>query len=136
MAKLTLATAQALAQSAIAHGEKLGVTLTVTVVDAGGRTVLVNRMDGALLAAIDGSAAKARTAVFFAGATADFQAAAGPDGPLFTMLDSSHEKLTFVGGGVPITVDGEIIGGIGVGGGTAEEDHQISSAAIAEVLSS
>lgn len=133
MPQITLDTARALIDAAIAQGTEMGVKLAVSVVDAGGRLLAMNRMDGALLAAIDGSAAKARAAVFFAAPTAAMQEMAA-SGAMSSFLDSTHERLTFVGGGVPVLVDGELIGGIGVGGGTSEEDHDISAAAIAAVL--
>lgn len=133
MPQITLDTARALIDAAIAQGTEMGVKLAVSVVDAGGRLLAMNRMDGALLAAIDGSAAKARASVFFAAPTAAMQEMAA-SGAMSSFLDSTHERLTFVGGGVPVLVDGELIGGIGVGGGTSEEDHDISAAAIAAVL--
>lgn len=130
MTRLSLAAATALIDAAIVRAESLGVAFTVTVVDAGGRTVAVNRMDGAPLVSIDGSSAKARTSVFFGGAaTRDLQPAVQPGGPLFTMADASTDRLTFVGGGVPVLADGELIGAIGVGGGSADQDHEVATAA-------
>lgn len=133
MAQLTLDMARSMIDAAIARGASMGLRIAVTVVDAGGRLIAMNRMDGALLASVDGSAAKGRAAVFFGAPTAAVNEMAA-DGSLASFLDSTYERLTFVGGGVPVMVNGELIGGVGVGGGTAEQDHEISAAAIASVV--
>lgn len=108
--------------AAIAHAGAIGIPFTITTAitvtsaeaDADGRVVAVKRMDGAALVSIDDSAAKARTSVFFGAATHDLQPEVPPGGCLCSLADASVERLTFVGGGVPVLVDGEIVGGIGV----------------------
>jgi len=105
-----------------------GISYTITVIDAGGHIIAVVREDGAALASIDTSQSKARTALFFAQPTIDLQAAVQPGGPLYTIETSTPWPLAFVAGGVPITdVRGTVIGAVGAGGGSPQQDHDIAS---------
>jgi len=111
-----------------------GTPYTVAVVDAGGHLVCVIREDGAALASIDTSQSKARTALFFAAPTTELQAAVQPGAPLHTIETSTHWPLAFVAGGVPITdVRGTIVGAVGAGGASPQEDHDIASTVAAIV---
>src|ERR1700761_2429321 len=128
---LSLAEARRLTDRAIAEAGALGVPYTITVLDGGGNTVQVTRMDGAALASIDTSLAKARTAVYFGAATADLAGAVQPGAPMFTIATSTTLPLAFVAGAVPIFAGGAVIGAIGAGGGTPDQDHQVAAAATA-----
>lgn len=111
-----------------------GIPYTVSVVDAGGHIVSVIREDGAALASIDTSQSKARTAVFFAQPTADLQAAIQPGAPLHSIETSTSSPLAFVAGGVPITDErGTVVGAVGAGGASPQQDHEIA-AAVAAVI--
>jgi uncharacterized protein GlcG (DUF336 family) len=119
---LTLAEARQLTDRAIAEAEALGVPYTLTVLDGGGNTVL---------ASIDTSLAKARTAVYFGAATADLAGAVQPGAPMFTIATSTTLPLAFVAGAVPLFAGGAVIGAIGAGGGSPDQDHQVAAAAAA-----
>ena len=127
---LPLELARALTTAAIRKVEDTGIPSCVAVVDGGGNLVLLTRMDGAAIGAIDSSIAKARTAVHFAASTSDLSAAAA-GGPLATIATSSEVRLAFVAGGIPILdTEGVVIGGLGAGGGSPSQDHAaVSSAA-------
>ena len=88
-------------------------------------------MNGALLASAEISQAKAYTARSLNSATQDVSAWAQPGGPLYG-IETAHmaagRSLVTFGGGVPITVGGEIIGAVGVAGGSPDQDHEIASA--------
>ena len=91
-------------------------------------------MDGAALASIDLSLAKARTSVYFGAPTADLAAAVAPTAPLATAETASTRALAFVAGAVPITDEnGVVIGAFGAGGGSPDQDHEIASAAVASL---
>ncbi|GAA2229032.1 heme-binding protein [Herbiconiux moechotypicola] len=132
MSTLTLDTAQLLIAAALEHAAQIGVPSTVTVMDTGARVVATARMDGAPLVSIDSSAAKARTSVFFGGAaTGDLAGAVQPGAPLYTIGASTPEPLAFLAGGLPIVIAGEVVGAIGSGGGTPDQDHEVAGHAIA-----
>jgi uncharacterized protein GlcG (DUF336 family) len=105
-----------------------GIAYTISVVDAGGHLIAVVREDGAALASIDTSQSKARTALFFAQPTADLQAAVQPGAPLHSIETSMQWPLAFVAGGVPITDgQGTVVGAVGAGGASPQQDHDIAS---------
>ncbi len=120
--------------AAVAGAQEIGVPYTISVVDGAGLLVAARRMDGAAIASIDTSLAKARTAVLFGAATADLAAAAASGAPLMTIETSTTVRLAFVAGGVPIMDSaGVVIGAVGAGGGTPAQDHDVAVAAVAAV---
>ena len=114
--------------AAVAKAAQLGCKQNVAVVDDGGNLKAFGRMDGAALLGVEGCQRKAFTALFGVG-TQDLYNAIKEDQSLVVGL-SHFSRATMVGGGLPIVVDGEIIGGIGVGGGTVDEDVACSQAGL------
>lgn len=114
--------------AAIAQAEKLGCKQNIAVIDEGGNLKAFARMDGAPLLGVEGCQRKAFTALFGVG-TQDLYQAIKDDPSLVTGL-SHFSRATLVGGGLPIMADGEVIGGIGVGGGSVDEDVACSQAGI------
>jgi glc operon protein GlcG len=94
-------------------------------VDAGGHLLAFARMDGAFSQSIDTSLMKAKTAASYGKPTGDI--AAGVDLKLAIATRGQRINLP---GGLPIIVDGHVIGGIGVGSGTGEQDRQVAKAAL------
>ena len=129
---VTYELAAKMAEAAIARARELGVAQNVAVVDEGGNLKAFGRMDGAPLLGIEGCQRKAYTALFGVG-TAEFFTAIKNDPSLVAGLPH-FSRATTVGGGLPIILDGEIIGGIGVGGGTVEQDIECARAGL-KVLS-
>ncbi len=120
--------------AAITRVQEIGVPYTISVVDGAGLLVAARRMDGAAIASIDTSLAKARTAAYFGAATADLAPMAASGAPLMTVEASATVPLAFVAGGVPITdAAGVVIGAVGAGGGTPAQDHDVATAAVAAV---
>jgi uncharacterized protein GlcG (DUF336 family) len=107
--------------------KETGTAMNIAVVDAGGNLKAFTRMDGAWLGSIDISIRKARTARYFDMATGSLGELSQPGGPLFNIEVSNGGLITFPGG-LPITVDGEIVGAVGVSGSTVENDHTVASA--------
>ncbi|WNV75084.1 heme-binding protein [Geodermatophilus sp. DSM 44513] len=136
MSTLTLEAGQAALRAALEKAREMGSPSSVAVLDDGRELIAFARMDGALLASAEISQAKAYTARSLNCATKDVDAAAQPGGPLYG-LQTSHlaagRSLVTFGGGVPITVNGEIVGAVGVAGGTPDQDHEIASAGAAAV---
>lgn len=132
MTNITLDQAQAVLTAGLAKAAELGVPSTISILDSGARLVVSARQDAAPLVSVDSSIAKARTSAFFQAPTSALVGAIQPGAPLYTLGDATSEQLAFLGGGLPITdATGALIGAIGSGGGTPEQDEQIAAAAIA-----
>jgi uncharacterized protein GlcG (DUF336 family) len=129
---ITLARANAAIDAAITKADELGLALNVAILDAGGHLIASARMDGALLAAVETSHVKARTSILFGQATKDLVAAVQPGAPLYAIEASTRDPLAFIPGGIPVTgADGRVIGGVGVGGASPDEDHEVAGVALA-----
>jgi len=124
---LSLDLAQAIVEAAKTKAEAIGAKMDIAVVDAGANLKAFVRMDDAWLGSIDIAIKKARTARYFNMPTGDIGGLSQPGGPLFNIEHSNGGLITFPGG-VPIKVDGEIVGAIGVSGSTVEDDHAVASA--------
>jgi uncharacterized protein GlcG (DUF336 family) len=126
--------AQSALKAALAKASELGSPSSIAVVDSGRELVAFARMDGALLASAIISQSKAYTARSLNSATKDIAGWVQPGGPLFG-LETAHlsagRALIVFGGGVPITVNGEVIGAIGVAGGSPDQDHEVATAGVA-----
>lgn len=135
MTTITLESARRAVAAAEAKAAEIGGAYVITVVDAAIQPVAVVRQDGAPVAAIDASLSKARTTLYFGGApTAALQGATQPGGPLYGIENAVDARLAFLGGAVPVTAeDGTVIGAVGVGGGSAEQDNEVAEAAAAAV---
>lgn len=105
---------------------ELGVPVVFSAVDSGGNLLLLARMDGALPGSVEVSAGKAYTANAFRMPTHELGSAARPDGPLFGIENAAPGKIILFGGGFPYVADGQVVGGIGVSGGTVEQDMEIA----------
>ena len=107
-----------------------GVPVTASVVDVHGNLVLLHRMTGAGLFAVEISERKAYTAALVGQRTADLGPMALPGQPLYPLLMMSGGRFTSMGGGVPLLHDGHVVAGVGVSGGTVDQDVAIVEAAL------
>lgn len=129
---MSLEQAHAITSAAIEGARAIGIPYTLAVVDGAGHPVLVTRMDGAAIASIETSIAKARTSVYFGAATQDLAGAVADGQPLATIQTSTSVALAFVGGAVPLKdTRGVVVGAIGAGGGSPQQDHDLAVAAAA-----
>lgn len=127
MGDITLTQAQALVDAAQQKAAEIDTLMNIAVVDTGGNLKAFARMDGAWLGSIDISIRKARTARFFDMNTGDIGALSQPGGPLYNIEVSNTGLITFPGG-IPLKLNGEVVGGIGVSGSTVENDHTVAEA--------
>ena len=132
MADITLEQAQRVVQAALDSAGQEQLTMNVAVVDAGGNLKAFGRMDGAWLGSIDIAVKKARTARFFDMESGDLGPLSQPGGPLYQIEVSNGGLITFPGG-IPLALDGEIIGAIGVSGSSVDNDHTVAAAGAAAV---
>ncbi|XHM68283.1 heme-binding protein [Streptomyces nigra] len=131
---LTSQDADALVLAAQRAAEAAGVSVSITVLDAGGHLLAFRRDDRAVLISGETSTRKAYTALQLNAPTADLVAAVQPGAPFHTLPTALDRPLLFIAGGLPIHRDGRLIGAIGVGGGAPEQDHQFAATAIDTVL--
>ncbi len=112
---------------AIAEARKMNIPMAVAVVDTAGQLVAFERMDNTQSASVNVAQDKASSAAMYRRPTKVFQdvLAAGGVGLRILMLRGANA----VEGGLPISVDGKIIGGIGVSGGSSEQDGVVAKAA-------
>eukprot|EP00929_Paragymnodinium_shiwhaense_P009484 TRINITY_DN113668_c0_g1_i1.p2 TRINITY_DN113668_c0_g1~~TRINITY_DN113668_c0_g1_i1.p2 ORF type:complete len:143 (-),score=45.12 TRINITY_DN113668_c0_g1_i1:161-589(-) len=132
--QLTLAGAHVLVQNGLEVAQKLGLKVTMAVVDAGGNLVCLHRMDGAMAVSSRIADGKARSAVVFARETMLLEGGSNvKDGGGRTALLSAGEVM--MGGGVPILVDGQIVGAVGVSGATPQQDQEVAKACQSFIMS-
>jgi uncharacterized protein GlcG (DUF336 family) len=134
--RLTAKGAKRMMEAAIRRAEEFGIAVTVAIVDAGGHLLLLERMEGGRFHTVHSSTTKAVCAASNRRPTTT-KGAQGQD------LDTAHalglalaagpERWTAMEGGFPIVVDGECVGGIGVSGGTWEQDEVIARAAVESI---
>ncbi|WP_031002314.1 GlcG/HbpS family heme-binding protein [Streptomyces sp. NRRL F-5727] len=130
---LTTADAELLVATAARAAEAAGVTVSVTVLDAGGHLLAFRRDDRAVLISGETSTRKAYTALQLDAPTADLVDLVKPDGPFHSLTTALDRPLLFIGGGLPVHRDGRLVGAIGVGGGAPDQDHSFATAALAEL---
>lgn len=127
-AKLTHAGAQAMLAAAIKAAEAMGVPQCIAIVDEGANLLAFCRMDGAKVLSIPSCQAKAATAA----ASGQLTGGASVETEIKLAI-ATGGRNTNLKGGVPIVIDGMLVGGIGVGSGTGEQDREVALAALAAV---
>jgi uncharacterized protein GlcG (DUF336 family) len=108
--------------AATQKAEDLGIKINVAIVDKGGNLLAFQRMNGAFLHSIDISIDKAYTAAGF-GFPTHLWMDEIRDVPQLREGIVHRDRLVIFGGGLPIELDGAVIGGIGVSGGSEEQDE-------------
>ena len=129
-ASITLEAAQQAVAAAAAKAGEIGVPMAIAVVDPDGTLKAFSRMDGAALLAVRIAQQKAWTAISFGLPTLGLWEFIKEDPPLLHSLPHQEDMILF-GGGSPISVDGQMIGGIGVSGGHYSQDQECADAGLA-----
>ena len=114
-----------LCSAAQEKSKELGIDISFAVCDASGLPRVYRRYGEALVLSITLVPGKAYTAAVTRCRTKDVAACAAEGGSLMA-IQSNDPKITLVAGGYPLFVNGKIAGGIGVGGGTEEQDCAIA----------
>lgn len=115
--------------AAAAEARQRGWAVSIAVVDPAGELVAFLRLDGAAYSSVDISRAKARSAARFRRPTKALDSALTAGRLAILALDGA----TPVEGGVPIIVNGEVVGAVGVSGATSAQDAQVARAGVAAV---
>jgi glc operon protein GlcG len=128
MIEMTLESADRAARAALAKAAAMRARVTVSVVDEAGRLVVVMKADGAGFLTIETSRAKAVAAAAFRRSTRELVEIQKTNPVFWAAVPaiSRGEALPSTGA-VPIVVDGRVIGAIGCGGGSPDEDHECAS---------
>jgi uncharacterized protein GlcG (DUF336 family) len=113
-----------------AEASRTKVPISVCVIDTHGNIILKHRMNGALAFSMELSERKAYTSALVRIRTADLLPLVQPGQPLFALM--SQGRYCAMAGGAPLTSEGEVIAGLGVSGGTVEQDGAILEAALGE----
>lgn len=128
--RLTWQTAHQAVEAAVREALELGVKINVSVLDAGGNLLAFLRMSGAPLHSIEISQDKAYTAVSFGLATSQWTDALKTHSEAVRQGLPLRPRFVMFGGGLPIWLEGELIGGIGVSGALEQQDEQCAQAGL------
>ena len=109
-----------------AYAEKKGVEVVISICNAHGNMIAVCSMDDAYIASFDLSMKKAYTAVALKMSTKQLGQLAQPGQSLYGVDKIDNGKIVIIGGGIPLNINGKIVGGLGVSGGNLEQDEDIA----------
>jgi uncharacterized protein GlcG (DUF336 family) len=126
---LSLSDADVVIQAAIARATEISSPSTISVVDVGGTTIAQARMDGASLSSVELAYNKAYTALSCRLATSFVATIAQPGGDFYGIANGLGGRAIIFPGGVPITVDGEVVGAVGASGGNGSQDEDVAQTA-------
>jgi glc operon protein GlcG len=127
---LTLETAKQIAANAFAEAKKNNWRMVIAIVDDGAHLIYLERMDSTQIASVVVAQEKAATAVRFKRPSKALEEAVVAGRQVVMTLPGA----TPIEGGLPILVDGEVIGGIGVSGGTSPQDGVVAAAGLADFV--
>jgi len=128
--RLSLADAQILVEGASRHAEEIGVPMCIAVTDESGNMITFQRMDGAKVLSVGLAADKAFTSAVSRRPTHEYNELCVPGSLVFGIHTSAGGRFSIVGGGYPVVVDGDTVGGIGCSSGTAEQDMACARAGL------
>jgi uncharacterized protein GlcG (DUF336 family) len=124
---ITLSAAEKMIAAGKEKASEIGVPMAIAVVDESGTLKSFVRMDGAQLLGVEIAQNKAFTCAGFGLATHEWYEFIKNDPPLVTGI-VHHPRLTVYGGGFPIKINGDVVGGIGVSGGYYTQDMEVAQA--------
>ncbi len=122
--------ARILIDGARAKATEIGVPMCISVVDESGNLIAFERMDGGKITSITVSQDKAFTAAAARKATHDYNAVNTPGSLAFGIHTEVGGRISTVGGGLPVEVNGEVVGGIGLSSGSPRQDMDCAQAGI------
>ncbi len=125
---ITLEQAKKVMAGAEAEAKKNNWPVVIAILDSGGQLVMLQRLDNTQWGSVEVAKDKARSAVAFRRPTKAFQDLIGQGGANLRLLNLTGASM--LEGGIPIVVDGKIVGAVGVSGVTSQQDAQIGQAGI------
>jgi uncharacterized protein GlcG (DUF336 family) len=128
--RLSVEEAQLLIDGAAAKAREIKVPMCIAVTDEAGHLIKFDRMDGGKISSISIAIDKAFTGAVARHGTHVYNELCQPGKPTFGIHITNNGHFSVIGGGLPVHVDGAIVGGIGVSSGSAEQDRICAEAAI------
>ena len=128
--RLDLAEARILIEGAANKAREIGVPMCIAVVDESGNLVAFERMDGGKITSVTIAQDKAFTAAAAKNATHDYNKVNVPGSLAFGIHTEVGGRISSVGGGLPVIVDGDVVGGIGISSGTPQQDMDCAQAGL------
>jgi uncharacterized protein GlcG (DUF336 family) len=125
---VTLEEARRVIEAAERKASEIRQPMNIAVVDEGGNLVSHVRMDSAWIGSIDISINKAYPSRAFDISTKDLAQHSQSGGQFFGIHVSNHGRVMVFAGGIPLTRGGKVVGGVGVSGGSGEQDHTVAEA--------
>ena len=132
--RLSLEDTSLLLEGAKAKSTEIGIPMCIAVTDESGNLLAFERMDGGKVHSISIAQDKAFTAAAARKATHEYNKACVPGNLVFGIHTSCGGHLNVVGGGLPVVVDGEVVGGIGASSGTPPQDIEVAQGGINHFL--
>ena len=133
--RLDSADARVMIAGARAKAAEIGVPMCIAITDEGGNLIAFERMDGGKVTSTTIAIDKSFTASAAKKATHEYGAASQPGAPTYGIGSAIGGRLMVVGGGLPVFVGGDCVGGIGVSSGTPAQDTEVAQAGIDAFLS-
>ncbi|EMP55270.1 glcG protein [Marinobacter santoriniensis NKSG1] len=128
--RLDLAEARILIEGAAQKAREIGVPMCIAVVDESGNVIAFERMDGGKITSVTIAQDKAFTAAAAKKATHEYNKVNTPGSLAFGIHTEVGGRISSVGGGLPVIVDGEVVGGIGISSGTPQQDMDCAQAGL------
>lgn len=133
--RLSLEDARVIIAGARAKAEEIGVAMCIAVTDESGQLIAFERMDGGKITSTIIAQDKAYTAAGAKRTTQSYGEASQPGKPAYGIHSAIGGRLLVVAGGIPVLVDGEVVGAVGISSGTPAQDAECAQAGIDALLS-
>ncbi|MBB6622185.1 GlcG/HbpS family heme-binding protein [Clostridium gasigenes] len=128
--QLSLEIVKEMAKAAEEKAASINVPVIFAAVDAGANLMLMHRMEDAFITSVDIAINKAYTAACLKQGSHEIAGCVQPGQSLYGLQLTNNCRIVPFGGGLPIIIDGQVVGAVGVSGGTVEEDMSIAQAAV------
>ncbi len=126
---ITLEQAHTVFHAALEKAKEINVMMNIAIVDCGANLTFFGSMDKAWIGSIDIAIRKAKTARYFDMDTKALGKMSQPGEPLYG-IEVSNGGLIIFGGGIPLKIGDEVIGAIGVSGGSVDQDMEVAEAGV------
>jgi uncharacterized protein GlcG (DUF336 family) len=128
--RLSAEEARILIEGSVAASRHINVPMCIAVVDESGHLIAFERMDGGKTSSISIAIDKASTAAMARNGTHVYNQLCVPGQPTFGIHVTNDGHFSIIGGGLPVKVDGDIVGGVGISAGTAVQDVAVAEEAL------
>ena len=132
--RLSFDEAQIMLRAAELKSKEIGIAMCIAVTDESGNLIAFSRQDGGKVSSISIAIDKAFTAAAAKNPTEHYNKLCQPGNPTFGIHVTNNGHFSIIGGGLPVVVDGQVVGGIGVSSGTPAQDIAVAQAGVDAVM--